>query len=262
MPDVIQKVQVNIPFTMLYDSYLDLFVERRLNPEIGLDAVALERFSFSDFKRIAETLYKNPVSITLHGPFMDLSPASKDPAVRALTRRRFEQLLELVPLFRPISVVCHAGYDWRRYGFDRQEWIDGSLEMWSWLAKCLRNEGARLMLENVYEDGPQDIVVLFEQLEQFGVGFCLDTGHQAAFGKASLNDWLQGLGRYLGQLHLHDNHGQGDEHLAMGKGSIDFNQLFAYLKNRHTKPPLITLEPHEEKHLELSLAYLAEIWPW
>ena len=109
MQDLLRQVQVNIPFTMLYDTYLERFLEYDLNPEIGIDAEALERFDFSDFRRIAEKLHDHHLSITLHGPFIDLSAGSTDPAVKAVTRSRFKQLLKLAPAFRPRSVVCHAG---------------------------------------------------------------------------------------------------------------------------------------------------------
>jgi hypothetical protein len=46
MTRLTKKIQVNIPFTMLHDSYLDRFVKHRLNPEIGIDAVALDRYFF------------------------------------------------------------------------------------------------------------------------------------------------------------------------------------------------------------------------
>jgi len=102
---IIQKVQINIPFTMLYESYLETFIEYGLNPEIGLDAAALDRFSMADFSRIAEKFHKNSRTVTFHGPFIDLSAGSPDPAVRRITRQRLEQLLELVPLFKPLSVM-------------------------------------------------------------------------------------------------------------------------------------------------------------
>ena len=151
---IIKQVQVNIPFTMLYESYLETFIEYGLNPEIGLDAAALDRFSMADFSGIAEKIHKNSRSVTLHGPFIDLSAGSPDPAVRRVTRRRLEQLLDLVPLFKPLSVVCHAGYDAKRYGYFKETWSENSLELWSWMADRVAEHGARLMLENVYEDGP------------------------------------------------------------------------------------------------------------
>ncbi len=98
MQDLLRRVQINIPFTMLYDSYLDRFLEYELNPEIGIDAQALERFDLADFQRIGEILHDHDLLITLHGPFIDLSAGSTDPAVKAVTRKRFEQLLEAVHL--------------------------------------------------------------------------------------------------------------------------------------------------------------------
>ena len=162
---IIQKVQVNIPFKMLSDTYLEAFIDNGLNPEIGLDAAALDHFSNSDFKRIAKEFHKNSKTVTLHGPFIDLSAGSPDPAVRRVTRQRLEQVIELVPLFKPRSVVCHAGYDNRRYGYFKEAWSKYSLELWSWMADRLAEHGTRLMLENVYEDGPQDILFLFENLK-------------------------------------------------------------------------------------------------
>jgi len=260
--NLIQRVQVNIPFSMLYDTHLDLFLENQINPEIGIDARALERFSLADFQSIADKLGTYSPNITLHGPFIDLSPGSLEPYVREATRRRFEQLLELIPVFNPQSVVCHANYERDRYGFHREEWIENSLEIWSWLAEEIDARGATLMLENVYENNPEDIGVLFEHLNAGQVGFCLDPGHLIAFGKGSLKNWLAALEPYLGQLHLHDNLGSWDDHLALGRGDIDFPYLFDFLKARRSSAPIITLEPHEEDAFWPSLAYLEKIWPW
>ena len=260
MKDLIANIQVNIPFTMLQENYLKLFLKHRLNPEIGIDAAALDRFSHAQFSRIAEKLHQHELTVTLHGPFIDLSAGSTDPAVRQLARNRFEQLLKLVPLFQPQTVVCHAGFDRRRYGFFKEAWTENSLAMWSWLATRLTAEGARLMLENVYEDGPQDIRHVFEGLEEYGVGFCLDAGHMSAFGKSPLQEWLQVLGPWMGQLHLHDNDGDWDDHWALGRGSIDFKLIFDYLKNQKKSSPIITLEPHKEDDFWPSLEYLQQHW--
>ena len=197
MQNLIKYIHVNIPFTMLYDSYLKLFLQHELNPEIGIDAKALERFSLEDFQSIAKRLQAYSPDITLHGPFVDLSPGSLDPTIRQATRNRFEQMLQLVDVFNPSAVVCHAGYDRNRYGFHLEEWLDNSLDLWSWLSSSLQSHGALLMLENVYEDGPEDIRLLFERLDLQNVGFCLDPGHSVAFGKASVNDWIETMEPYL-----------------------------------------------------------------
>jgi sugar phosphate isomerase/epimerase len=259
---IIPRVQVNIPFTLLYETYLEPFIKYGLNPEIGLDAAALDRFSIADFSKIAAEFEKHSRTVTLHGPFIDLNAGSSDPAIRGITRRRMEQLVELVPLFKPLTVICHAGYDTRRYGYFKENWSNHSTAFWSWMADQLAVHGARLMLENVYEDGPDDILFLFEKLKSRRVGFCLDTGHALAFGQSDIDAWLDLLGPYMGQLHLHDNNGKADEHLAIGSGIVDFNNLFRYLKTGKTPSPIITLEPHAEQALWPSLEYLARKWCW
>ncbi|MFZ0449375.1 MAG: sugar phosphate isomerase/epimerase family protein [Desulfatiglandaceae bacterium] len=257
-----KKVQVNIPFTMLWDTYLLQIVEEGLNPEIGLDATALENFTQNDFRSVAEKLRERGLVVTLHAPFMDLSSGSPDPDVWKLTRRRYEQLAELVPLFRPKTVVCHAGFEARRYGFLGEAWYENSLKMWSWLASRLDDEGSMLMLENVFEEYPEDLNPLFDKLDRKKVGFCLDVGHCSAFSAAPVESWIHCLGPYIGQLHLHDNLGQKDDHLCLGRGSIDFGRVFSLLVKILKGSPVVTLEPHREEDVRPTIAYLAKVWPW
>ena len=143
-----------------------------------------------NFARVAETLIGHDLTVTFHAPFVDLSAGSTDPAIRAVTRRRFEQILDLAPLFTPRTVVAHAGYDWQRYEYFRKTWMEHSVEFWEWVADRLIREGSRLMLENVYEHRPNEIIELFQRLRPQGVGLCLDCGHQTAFGRAPLAEWL------------------------------------------------------------------------
>jgi sugar phosphate isomerase/epimerase len=255
-------VHVNAPFILLKETFLETFLSLGLNPEIGLDAIALERYNVHDFSEVARQLADKSLSVTFHGPFHDLSPGALDPAVWKITRKRFEQVLRLMPIFKPKTLVCHAGYESKRYGYCPEKWIEKSIEMWSWLAPRVKDEGAVLMLENVFEDGPEDLRTLFEAIHPVGVGFCLDTGHQNAFGKASMKEWLSVLGRYLGQLHLHDNNGKKDEHRSLGTGTIDFQGLFSMLGKLRRTSPVITLEPHSQNDLAPSLKFLERIWPW
>jgi len=262
MNPLTDMLQVNIPFTMLCESYLDRFIQRRLNPEIGFDADALDNYSFSDVETVARRLCDAGLTITFHAPFMDLSPGSPDQKVRALTIQRLEQIIRMIPLFRPKTVVCHTGYDHKRYWHMKDVWLENSIDSWSRIAGQIRSEGAVMMLENVYEKTPDDMLTLLKNLQDHEVGFCLDTGHQAVFSTASIDMWITSLGPYLGQMHLHDNHGQADEHLALGRGHIDFYRLFRQITAVCDTRPVITLEPHREEELWPSVTYLEKIWPW
>jgi sugar phosphate isomerase/epimerase len=72
------------------------------------------------------------------------------------------------------------------------------------------------------------------------------------FSHTPLKIWLQELGKYLGQLHLHDNHGSTDEHLPVGNGKFPFAELFQALKENKIHP-IITLEAHAQDDLWQSL---------
>jgi sugar phosphate isomerase/epimerase len=61
---------------------------------------------------------------------------------------------------------------------------------------------------------------------------------------------------------LHDNLGEKDDHLPMGRGRIDFSRLFAYLKAERTRPPVVTLEAHRPDDVWESLECLERLWPW
>lgn len=84
----VRQVQVNIPFAMLWDRYAEVFLRNRLNPEIGIDAAALDRFSRQEFAAMADRLRRRRVTITLHGPFIDLAAGSVDPQIRRVTAAR------------------------------------------------------------------------------------------------------------------------------------------------------------------------------
>ncbi|MEJ2724507.1 MAG: sugar phosphate isomerase/epimerase [Deltaproteobacteria bacterium] len=262
MRDMLEKIQVNVPFADLHDHYLPLVMERRINPEIGFDALSLDNAAHRDVVSTARQLHECRLRITFHGPYMDLAPGSPDPAVRAVTHRRFEQCLDMAALFKPLHLVCHAGYDKRRYFHLRESWFQNSLDTWRWVAEGVGEFGGRLVLENVYEQGPEEIKALIEKLAPLGVGFCLDTGHQAAFGSRPLEEWVAAMGPWIDQLHVHDNTGAWDEHLPPGQGNIDFESFFKQLKNIRETPPMVTLEPHREQDLWPSLDYLERIWPW
>ncbi len=259
--DLTRRVQVGVPFHRLREELLPQFTADGLNPEIGIDAPALERFALEDFAAVAEVLHRHHLTVTLHAPFVDLSAGSTDAAIRAVTRRRFEEILRLVPLFTPRTVVAHAGYDWQRYEYFRETWMDNSAAFWTEVAERLNRAGSRLMLENVYEQHPGEIRELFERLQPFGVGLCLDCGHLTAFGRAPIAEWLEVLGPFIGQLHLHDNHGKKDDHLPLGQGVIDFPRLFDYLRTEQRRP-VMTLEIHQAGGLRASLAHLERLWPW
>jgi sugar phosphate isomerase/epimerase len=253
---VLARVHVNMPFVMLVEKpWQDMVLGFGLNPEIGLDAAALDGHAQTDFAGMAEKLQARHLEVTIHGPFLDLSPGSPDAAIRETTWKRFHQMVDAMAVFRPKTVVCHAAYDAARYDFCREEWLENSIKTWQWVADAVAGCGARLMLENVYERTPGELLMVLEHFAPEMVGCCLDVGHQSVFSDTPLSVWIERLAPYIRQLHLHDNCGDYDAHLGMGRGSIDYTPVFEFFKSR-THAPVITLEPHHREDFRSSIAYL------
>ena len=59
-------VQVNLPFRLFIDGYGENFIQQGLNPEIGLDAAALDRFQPRDCLPLLRKLQEAGRTITLH----------------------------------------------------------------------------------------------------------------------------------------------------------------------------------------------------
>jgi len=251
-PPVTGHCFVNAPFERLSHDLLDLFLSHRLQPEIGLDGECLWQCNDSDFSRIARCLRERELACTLHAPFTDLAPGGREERIVDLSRDKLGRAFALTRIFRPRTIVCHLGFEAHKHAARFDQWLHRSLTTWNELIPVAERAGTRVMFENTYEKDPSVHRRLLEALDSKNAGFCLDVGHLLAFAGTGWQQWLDELGPWLGQLHLHDNDGSGDAHLAMGRGTFDFQGLFSFL-HQHGHRPLMTLEPHSEEDLRQSI---------
>ena len=240
-------IHINVPYSMLLRR-IDFVIKNRIHPEIYFSAEDLDACHKKDAQNLSETLYQNDLEITLHGPFMDLSPGGVDRRVKEVTVDRFLKTIELGYLFRPKVIVFHPGYEKWKFDGNVKLWLESSLQTWTPLVKEAEGMGITLAIENVFDETPDPIKNLLEEIHSPHFRFCFDTGHHHVFSKTPLPTWMEALGEFLSEVHLHDNHKEMDEHLPMGEGGFDFNQFFNLLSQYHLNP-LYTIEPHEEAHL-------------
>lgn len=246
---------VNAPWYELKERYLELFVEHKIQPEIGLEGLCLYEESIDTFREIAQILKENELSCTLHAPFFDLAPGALDPEILAASRNKLRKAFKLIEIFQPKSVVCHMNFEQNKQGYKKENWAKASLETWRELNNIATRNNCLLMLENTYESDPDAHELMLSSLNSDNARFCLDVGHLMSFAKSPWQEWLPRLSPWLGQLHLHDNDGKQDQHLAPGLGNFNFTELFQFLGKNGLKP-LITLEPHSEEDLWAAFAYL------
>ena len=240
----------NAPFAALADGLIDDFIRLGLQPEIGLEGDVLYRYRQAEFAEIAAVLHAHGLGCTLHAPFFDLAPGALDKEILRVTRAKLAAAFDLVEIFAPRRVVCHLGFEDNKHGYKEEPWRAASLETWRRFAAAARGQGSLLVLENTYERTPAHHRLILETLAADGLeaGLCLDCGHLNAFAAVSWQDWLPAMNPWLRHLHLHDNDGRRDRHLAIGRGTFDFPGLFAFL-HRHALSPTLTFEPHGEDEL-------------
>jgi len=234
---------------------IDFAIENRINPEIYFSAQDLDTCLETDVEHLATTLRQNGLDVTIHGPFMDLSPGGVDRKIKEVTLDRFSKTIELARFLKPRTIVFHPGYEKREFDGNVNLWLESSLQTWSPLVEEAEKRDLVFAIENVYEETPDSLKLLLDKIHSPHFRFCFDTGHHHAFSKrrAPLSNWIETLGSYLWEVHLHDNHTESDEHLPMGEGGFDFNHFFELLSHFRLNP-IYTIEPHQEDHLWRGLA--------
>jgi sugar phosphate isomerase/epimerase len=243
-------IHITVPYDILIPRQ-DEIITKGVNPEIYFSSADLDTCQDADVRQLGDALKKAGLSYTFHAPFMDLAPGGVDSKIRSATQERLEHILHLAALIRPRSVVFHPEYDPWRHAEAFDLWFQGSLEMWTPLVKEAENLGVTLALENVFEQGPETLKKLLEEINSPHCGFCFDTGHWLIFSKKGWEEWMEVLGGRLVEVHLHDNNGEEDQHLPPGDGKFDFTGFFSHLWTRRLSP-LYTLEVHQEEDLPRS----------
>jgi len=247
-----ERFFVNIPYPMLSARVKDA-VARRLFPEIVLDASTLDRLDRKAALRLAKRLREKGIENTIHGPFRDLSPGGADPKIRAVTKERLYQTMELAEIFRPRCVVFHSGYDpWRFQGYERL-WLKNSVETWGPVVERAEEIRITLAVENVFDNTPTPILSLLEHIGSPRLRHCLDVGHLNVYGNTPMDQWVKTMAPYIVEIHLHDNTGDRDDHLPLGEGNIDFLKLRRLIRQHVKDRPLYSLEPAREEDLEASI---------
>ena len=249
---ITRKCFINAPFEQLEHGLLDTFLRNELQPEIGLEGECLWTRGDEAFVEVANNLQEKGLSCTLHAPFFDLMPGALDSRILDVTRQKLRRAFSLIKVFSPESIVCHLGYDEEKHSYKWDDWLRISVETWSEFLEVASASGTRVMFENTYEKLPEVHYHLFNELPGENFGFCLDVGHLMAYAGSTWQIWLDKLQPWLGQIHLHDNRGSRDDHIAIGQGQFDFQELFTHLRENNLSP-LITLEPHSEDDLWKSL---------
>ena len=187
----------------------------------------------------------------LHGAFIDVNPASGDPAFRELSRRRCRESCALAVALGAEQVMFHSSaFPFLRGGY-LENWADLCAAFYMELAEEYR--GLTLCIENSQDLDPEPLEALMKRTGD-GVRVCLDIGH-AHYSGTPLEVWFDRLGGSFACLHLSDNRGRFDDHLPLGDGGIDWAMADRLYQGLGKELPM-TLEVGGLQGVEKSLAFL------
>jgi sugar phosphate isomerase/epimerase len=242
---------VHIPFNRISE-YEGFIKEEELNLEIYFGSDVLDFVSNDEIRGLRDRLDYRP-SLSIHAPFMDLSPAAVDSKVRRATVDRFSHVLDIAEMLMPKTVVFHSGYEKWKYALNVDLWLEKSLLTWRPLLERALSLGVKIAIENIFEDEPSSLKLLMKQMGSAAFGVCFDTGHCNLFSKVPLHEWMNELTPHIVELHLHDNDRSADQHLPIGEGSFDFGTFFSRLGRTEC---VYTIEAHTPERVRKSIEYL------
>jgi len=265
---------------MNYGLSTSLFAEERLNSHI-LDKIlaaglrdleimaARQHLDYHDINQVRDVAHwfsDHAVTLhSLHAPlFTDwnwgrsggllISVANLERRARIASMDEIKRALEVAEHLPFRYLVLHLGVPGEEYDLDKFDAALTSLEHLNLFAK---ERGTQIMLENIPSglSAPERMVTFFHYT-RLDLKVCFDTGHAHLAG--GVQSAFRTLRDRIGAIHLHDNHGEKDEHLLPFEGVIDWTQAIGDFRSADLKLPLL-FEVNSERRDPSVLARIPEV---
>ena len=147
--------------------------------------------------------------------------------------KRALEVAERVP-FR--FLVQHLGHSHET--MDARK-IDAAFNSLEHLAIFAKERGVTIALENTPSEcgSPETLCRLIKETHLHNLKFCFDIGH--AHMEEGVEKSFDAMRERIVTTHIHDNHGEKDEHLLPFEGSIDWDAALSSLASLSQAPALV-----------------------
>lgn len=194
----------------------------------GWEIVADGNYRFDNpenYRMIREAIASTNLGITVHAPYGDLNLATIN---YPIWRESVRQVCTCIEKSADLSdrVTIHPGYLSPAGKLVSQKVWELQKEALTEIGKVAENNGILACLENMIGVKeflcrmPEEIIGMTEGVP--GIGITFDFGHANTIGQ--VDAFLRHLD-HASHIHIHDNHGQSDEHLALGAGTINWEKV-------------------------------------
>lgn len=178
--------------------------------------------------------------ISMHGPALDLNPASTDKGILEVTRKRYYQGIKMAEMLNAKYIVFHSQINpIIKDPAVKNLILNSQLNFWGELLKEFEDTDLTILIENFYDNDYEQLLLLLQKINSPKVKVCLDLGHVLCNSSKGIEHWVRGLKDYIEYIHFHYNKGDYDAHLSPNKEFI--KEVSKILKDNNIDP-VIALE--------------------
>jgi sugar phosphate isomerase/epimerase len=257
MLGVANSTGLNMPLSDFLDFAARLkvrFVEIKMDEPYLLPALSKTKIRESTKDIVKSFNFKYSV----HAPYIGINLASMNQTLRKASEKSILESIVFAADIDAKMVVSHVGRLSRDYPKQMiTQSLKNTIPCLRKLTNASKNHGIIFTIENDHRSNDQILAGYPEQLtfliQEAGCKLTLDVGHANTITK--LETFIETLAEHIVNLHLHDNDGEQDTHLSLGKGNINFSAVLASLRKAGYNGPL-TVEVHSSTGLKESVTLL------
>jgi sugar phosphate isomerase/epimerase len=197
----------------------------------------------------------------VHLPYIGVNLASINQTLRKASEKTMLESIAFAAEIDAELVVSHVGRLSRDYPKKMvAHSLKNAIPCLKKLTNASANHGIIFTIENDHRSHDQILGGYPEQLmslvEKVGCKLTLDVGHANTVTR--IENFVDTLAKFIVNVHLHDNGGEQDDHLAFGEGNINFPSVLANLREIEYNGPLI-VEVHSFSGLKESVTLLRKL---
>lgn len=205
------------------------FTEPNLSKDKKRETISSYKREFKGFNNIK----------SIHGPFLDLKPASPDRDIRTLSYKKYLDALKIAEELDMDYIIYHSQINpYLNESKIRELNNTQHRDAWIKLLEEVPNYKGTILIENIFEEEPIMLKDLIQTINLPNIKINLDIGH-AKLGKVSLEKWIRELKDYIVYMHIHSNNRLYDIHSSPDETEI--NELYDLL-DKYDINPVLALE--------------------